>query len=141
MSSAKEEYKACHSDKVVRHVYSKRNISANAVKPNAFIPPNDYPNELSVDKANNPDIEEEQIIELGNNARPDKTLYGRGELMVEDICKLDDGQDEYLKVLIDGDPHPRHGNIKDIPVNDALRKAVATELSNIAKPIKYDVLK
>lgn len=130
-----EEY-ADQSDIVTRYIYTKRYYSQNGAKHGAFTPPTSYPNEISVDKINNPNISDEEIWALGQEARTDKTLYARADINVSDIMILSDEQGGYLKVLIDGIPHPRHANIKDIPVVESLRKAVTAELANASRLVE-----
>lgn len=131
------EILALENDSVARFMYSESNYGNERVKHSLFIPPKEYPSELSVFKINNPVLNEPAIWELADNfGRPDKPVLGRAELSVSHISTINDQQGGWLKVWFDGNPHPRHGNIKTLPLDRSLRKAIAVELTEIAgKPI------
>jgi len=116
-----------------RYIYSNNDFSSNGVKPSAFVPPAPHPNELSVCITS--DLSEAEIWKIGTEARRDKTIKARGDLLVSSIQQISDEQGGFLQVLIDGIPHLRHANIKNLPLHKSLQRTVAIELANKAKLI------
>jgi hypothetical protein len=124
------EIPANSDDQTSRYIYSNNDFSSNGVKHSAFVPPTAHPNELSVCITS--DLSEAEIWKLAPTRR-DKTIKARGDLIVSGIQEISDEQGGFLQVLIDGIPHPRHANIKNLPLQKSLQRAVATELANKAK--------
>ncbi|MBE8233528.1 MAG: hypothetical protein HAW67_07295 [Endozoicomonadaceae bacterium] len=117
---------AQNSNSITRYIFSKSHFSNNGVKHNAFIPPKEYPNELSVCFITG--MEEIQIWKYCPS-RNYQQVKARSDLKVNDVENIY-GQDDFLKVEHDGIPHKYHANIKSIPVDKSKRRAVATELAN-----------
>ncbi len=122
------EVQAKPEEQIARYIYSAKCYSSNGVKHNTFVPPKSHPNELSVCII--ADLAEEEIWKLGAETRKDKPVRARANLMIAEVHEVSDEQDGYLQVLIDGIPHPRHANIKNIPLQKSLQRTVATELAN-----------
>ncbi len=122
-----DEKPAQPNDTITRYVYSKNDYSSNGVKHSAFMPPGSHPNELSVCIIN--ELSEDDIWKMGQQARTDKMLKARGDLAVSSVLEISDEQGNHLKVLIDGIPHLRHANIKHLPLEKSLQRAVATQLA------------
>ncbi len=126
------EVPASPKDLVSRYIYSTNDFSSNGVKHSAFVPSKTYPNELSV--CIRTALSESEIWRIGmESARQDKSIKGRADLLVSDVQEISDEQEGFLQVLIDGIPHQYHANIKNLPTQKSLQRAVATELSNKSK--------
>lgn len=116
-------------DIITRYIYNRKEYSSNGVKYNTFIPPVPYPNELSVCVISG--LSEGEIWGLSPPNRRDG-LKARGDLVVSSVSEISDEQGGTLSVLIDGVPHPKHANIKNMPLEKSLQKVVAIELANKA---------
>lgn len=126
-------------DVVTRYIYSHKMYNTKGVKHNAFTPPKPYPNEISVDKINDPQLEENEIWELGQTARKDKSIVARADIKVSDIIALsNDNEGIKLNVFMDGIPHRRHGNIKSIPTLASLRRATTAALAKNSQLVIFE---
>lgn len=125
------EIPANPDDQASRYIYSNNDFSSNGVKHSAFVPPQAHPNELSVCITSN--LTEPEIWKIGAETRRDKPIKARADLIVSAIQGISDGQAGFLQVLIDGIPHPRHANIKNLPLQKSLQRTVAIELANKSK--------
>ena len=121
------ESPASPTDNVARYIFSSSNYGGGKVKHGAFVPPNDYPNELSVcvtTALNEAEIWQYSPVIAGKSAK------ARADLIVSDIQAISDEQGGKLNVLIDGTPHRFHANIKSLPLDKSKRRAIAAELAN-----------
>ena len=125
------ETSANPADIASRYIYSKNDYSSNGVKHSAFVPPSAYPNELSVCIISN--LPEPEIWKIGAETRKDKPIKARADMLVSAVQEISDEQGGFLQVLIDGIPHPRHANIKNLPLQISLQRVVATELAKKSK--------
>ncbi len=114
-------------DTVARYIFSSSNFGGGRVKYGAFIPPNDYPNELSVCVTSS--LNENEIWSY-SPVISEKTANARADLVVSDVQTVSDEQGGKLGIFIDGNPHPFHANIKSLPLDKSKRRAVAAELAN-----------
>jgi hypothetical protein len=114
-------------DTLARYIFSSSNFGSGRVKHGAFIPPNDYPNELSVCVTSS--LNEDEIWSY-SPVISEKTAKARADLIVSDVQTISDEQGGKLGVFIDGNPHPFHANIKSLPLDKSKRRAVAAGLAN-----------
>jgi len=121
------EYPASPTDNVARYIFSSSNYGGGKVKHGAFVPPNDYPNELSVCVTTS--LSETKRWEYSPMIAG-KSAKARAGLVVSDIRAISDEQGGKLNVLIDGKPHRFHANIKSLPLDKSKRRAIAAELAN-----------
>lgn len=115
------------TDSVARYIFSSSNYGGSRVKHGAFVPPNDYPNELSVCVTTT--LNEAEIWQCSPEIAG-KSAKARAGLIVSDIQAISDEQGGKLNVLIDGNPHRFHANIKFLPLDKSKRRAIAAELAN-----------
>lgn len=116
-------------DTAARYIFSNSNFGGGRVKHGAFIPPNDYPNELSVCVTSS--LKEEEIWSY-SPVISEKPVKARADLIVSEVQTISDEQGGKLGIFIDGNPHPFHANIKSLPLDKSKRRAVAAELANKA---------
>lgn len=125
-----EETPADDADVVCRYLYASQ--SKTRVYHRDFLPPSQYPDELSVCRITDIATQENVIWEIEARHGRDITCVARADLKVSDIRAIGLSTPN-LNVLIDGKPHPRHGNIKPIPTIPEIRRLVALELADKAK--------
>ena len=126
-----EERQAYDTDKISRFIYSSRQYkNSGKIDHSVFMDTRD-PSELSVFVTT--DLQEGTIWPLATIVRSDRAVRARADLKVRDVHNLHVPNRGFLQVLIDGIPHPRHANIKNLPTEDAIRRAVAADLANQAQ--------
>ena len=118
---------AQETDFVTRYIFDKHLYNSTQAKPNAFIDSR-IPGELSVFRIN--DLEDSAIWELSTAVRADRRVKARADLSVKDVHAIKVSNSGFLRVFIDGVPHPRHANIKNLPSDISFQRAIAAELSD-----------
>jgi hypothetical protein len=122
-----QETLAQTTDSVARYIYTSQHFNNSGAKHSAFIDTRN-PSELSVCVIT--DLPEVDIWKIGTEIRPDRPVKARADLSVSNILNTSNGQGGFLTVMIDGRPHPRHANIKNLPLEKSQQRVVATELAN-----------
>lgn len=121
------EIPAQPDDSIARYLYSSQNFNSLGAKHNAFIDTRN-PSELSVCVTTG--LSEAEIWEIASIIRIDKPVKARADLLVSTVQAISNEQGKNLQVLIDGILHPRHANIKHLPLDKSKQRAVAADLAN-----------
>jgi hypothetical protein len=106
----------------------------NTAKYQAFLPPNKYPEELSVYEIK--DLHPEAVWNLAQHVRIDKPVLARADLAWPLTGHKETQLLNRLKLEHDGIPHERHCNITGFPGEKAENTLVAIELAKLATLIK-----
>jgi hypothetical protein len=130
-----QEQLAGEAETVTRYLFSKQEFNAENVKANAFVDSRN-PSELSVFVVTQ--LPDHDIWLLAKAVRTDKLVKARADLHVADIHAIDSRTAlGVLQVFIDGVPHPRHANIKHLPIESSMQRTIAAELANKAKLVRH----
>ena len=129
-----ENHELAATESVTRFTFSNSQIdfNKNKLKYTAFIPPKQYPNEISVFR--NSTLTEDETWGIGSKLveMREKPLLGRGDLLVSEIIQIKSESMGNLKVEKETSSHELHANIMNIPTNKPERKLVALKLSEIS---------
>lgn len=122
-----------------RYVFSRSNTlpSENKLKYNAFLPPDNYPDEISVYRVDH--LNDKQVWDIGhrfvgNERNPPVPAYARGDFNCAPVKRISktDNENEYLYLEIETSPHERHANIRNVKLIDkGLKKVLAQKLANL----------
>ena len=127
------------NESVTRYIFTKRHycIEKKQLKWAAFIPPKNFPNEISVYRMSG--LKDDDIWQLGvdfvqNAGIRDKPILARGDLKVDDIKQVSyDNEKQILNIVPEISRHLRHANIINLPqYNKGLLKIVAHKLAKIS---------
>lgn len=126
-----------HGHIISRFVLSKSNYSVQnqELKYNSFMPPNDYPDEISVYDIKG--LDDVTIWKIGDefvaNLRR-KPILARGDMSVGNVVEITNKEsNKKLYVERETTPHELHANIRNIETEQGKRKIIAKKIAKTTK--------
>ncbi|MCK5296693.1 MAG: hypothetical protein KAJ75_07360 [Alphaproteobacteria bacterium] len=115
---------------------NKVNPQTGDVKHSLFCPtPTNSPDEISV--IHTTKLKQSEISEIASICLNKEPIVGWAVIKVENINEIKfSGLEKELSVIVDGNPHPRHANIRPIPSDRSLQRRIAIELAEASKFVK-----